>query len=134
MSLTETCLALAVVATSITVAAPSLIRARETYVLDSTARDVATRLYGARIHAITRNHDCRMRVESSISYVVECEENDWQLVERVALTHDLTITANARPEFHRRGNVSPTATITIWSPLGRTRRIVVNINGRIRIQ
>ena len=134
MSLTESCLVLAIASTAMAVAAPSLVRSRETYVLNAAARDVATRLYAARIHAITRNRDCRLRVASATSYVVECENAPWDVIDRVDLTRGMTITANARPEFHRRGNVSPTATISVWDPAGRVKRIIVNINGRVRIQ
>jgi hypothetical protein len=46
----------------------------------------------------------------------------------------ITIEANARPEFHRRGNVSPTATLTVRNSVGGVRRVIVNVNGRVRIQ
>ena len=116
------------------VAAPSLVRARDVYVLNAAAHDVATTLYGARIQAITRNQDCRLRVASTTSYVVECEDGAWALVTQTELPRGLTVTANARPEFHRRGNVSPAGTVSGWDPTGRVRRVVVNVNGRVRIQ
>src|SRR5262245_50799475 len=134
MSLTETCLALVIGASVMIIGTPSLVRAREEYVLRSAAHDVATKLYAAKVAAITRNRDCRFRVTSAVSYVIECQEADWKTIEAAALPRGVRITANARPEFHRRGNVAPAATISVWDRAGRSVRVVVNINGRIRIQ
>ena len=134
MTLSESCLVLAIASTAMAVATPSLLRSRDVYMLNASARDVATRLYAAKIHAITRKQDCRLRVSSPTSYVLECENEGWEEIEYVILTRGITVTANARPEFHRRGNVSPTATISVWDRTGRVKRIVVNVNGRVRIQ
>ena len=134
MSLTESCLALAIASTVTAIAAPSILRFRETYVLNAAAHDVATKLYTARIHAITQDQDCRLRVSSTTSYLIECGNAPWVVVDRVELSRGLTVTANARPEFHRRGNVSPTATISVWTASGRVKRIVINVNGRVRMQ
>ena len=134
MTLTESCMVLAIAATTMAVATPSLLKTRETYVLNAAAHDVATKLYAARVHAITRNQDCRLRVASTTSYVLECQDAAWNVIERVDLSHGITVTANARPEFHHRGNVSPTATVSVWDSTGRVKRVVVNINGRVRIQ
>ncbi len=135
MTLTESCIAAAVVSTLMAIATPSLIRARETYTLESAARDVASKMHAPRIAAIVRNQDCRLTVTSATSYVMECQTaTSWQIVEHTTLSNDVSVTANARPEFHRRGNVSPTATFTLSNPAGRTVRVVVNVNGRVRIQ
>jgi type II secretory pathway pseudopilin PulG len=134
MTLTESCIAAAVVSTLMAIATPSLIRARETYTLAAAARDVASKMHAARITAIVRNQDCRLTVTSATSYVTECQTTSWQVLERITLSGDITVTANARPEFHRRGNVSPTGTFTLSNPSGRTIRVVVNVNGRVRIQ
>ena len=67
MSLSETCLALAIAASITIMATPSLLRARDEYRLRSTARDVATKMYAAKIAAITRNRDCRLRVTTNTS-------------------------------------------------------------------
>jgi Tfp pilus assembly protein FimT len=134
MTLTESCIAAAAVSTLMAIAAPSLVRAKETYMLASAARDVASKMHATRIVAIVRNQDCRLTVTSATSYVMECQAASWEVLERVTLSNDITVTANARPEFHRRGNVSPTATVTLRNPAGRTTRVVVNVNGRVRIQ
>jgi type II secretory pathway pseudopilin PulG len=124
------------VGTALAAVTPSILRSRETYALRSAAQDVATTLYSAKIRAIAESRDCRLRVESTTSYVVECQTlaGIWNETERRALPQGFTVTANNRPEFHRRGNVSPTATITVWNPKGRALRVVVNANGRIRTQ
>jgi Tfp pilus assembly protein FimT len=134
MSLTETCLGLAIAASAMIVATPSLLRAREEYVLRSAAHDVATKMYAAKVAAITRNRDCRLRVTSNVAYVVECQGAIWETIETVALPRGITISANAKPEFHRRGNVAPAGTLTVWDSAGKSVRVVVNINGRVRIQ
>jgi Tfp pilus assembly protein FimT len=134
MSLTETCLGLAI-ATSITImATPSLLRAREEYALKAASRDVATKMYAAKIAAITRNRDCRLRVATTTSYVIECQSATWENIDAVTLPRGITVSANARPEFHRRGNVAPAGTVTVWDSDGHSIHVIVNINGRIRIQ
>ena len=134
MSLIETLIAVSILLISIAVAIPSLFRARESYELQSAARMVESRMQSARIHAVTRNRDCRINVTSPSSYVVECQGSSWETIESVALPRGLTVTASARPEFHERGNVAPTATITVWNSRGQSLRVIVNINGRVRIQ
>ena len=134
MTLTESCVAAAVVSTFMAISAPSLVRAKETYTLASAAHDVASKMHATRIAAILRNQDCRLTVTSATSYVMECQAPSWQVIERVRLSKGVTVTANARPEFHPRGNVSPTATITLSNRSGRTVRVIVNVNGRVRLQ
>ena len=95
---------------------------------------VESRMQSARIHAITRKRDCRINVTSSITYAVECQGSTWETIESVALPRGITLSASARPEFHERGNVGPTGTITVWNRSGRSLRVIVNINGRVRIQ
>jgi len=136
MTLTESCIAAAVVSTLMAIAVPSFVRAKETYSLAAAARDVEAKMHATRIAAIVRNQDCRLTVTSAASYVMECQTatSSWEIVERIALSNDITVTANNRPEFHRRGNVSPTATFTIGNPAGKTMQVVVNVNGRVRVQ
>src|SRR5262245_16999427 len=134
MSLTESCVAAVVVSTVMAVGLPSLNRSRQTYTLRAAAHDVAARMHATRILAIVRNRDCRMAVTSASSYVIECDETPWRLVERITLPKGITIVASARPEFHRRGNVAPTATLTVRNRAGMSRRVIVNVNGRVRIQ
>lgn len=134
MSIIETCVATAIMAATVAVATPSLVRTREVYILQSAARMVESRMQVARIDAVTRNRDCRINVTSNTAYVIECQGTTWDTVETVTVPRGITITANARPEFHERGNVSPTATITLWDSSGRSLRVIVNVNGRVRIQ
>jgi hypothetical protein len=134
MSLIEICIVLALLCATFTASAPSLLRSRDVYLLNAAARDVAGRLYSARAHAVAEGRDCRIRIASMTSYVVECGNAAWEPIERVDLSHNITVTANARPEFHPRGTVAPTATIAVWDAAGRVKRIVVNVNGRVRVQ
>ena len=134
MSLSESCVALAIMATTMAISVPSLIRTREVYALNSAARMVESRMQSAKIRAVTRNQDCRVNVTTSTSYIVECQGTAWATVESVALPAGITVTASARPEFHSRGNVAPTGTVTVWDKAGRNLRVIVNVNGRIRIQ
>lgn len=133
MTLLESCVTLAVISVTALIAVPSLVRSRENYQLDATARQVAGNMQSARIKAVTRNRDCRLRVTSAVSYVIECEDPVWKRDENVVLPRGFRINASASPEFHRRGNVSPAATITVWNSSGRSKRVIVNITGRIRL-
>jgi hypothetical protein len=134
MSLLESCATIAIVSTVVVFAAPSLIRARENYQLDGVARQVAGKMQWTRIKAISRNNDCRMRVNSQTAYVIECQNPDWLVEENIALPRTFRITATASPEFHSRGNVAPAATFTIWNIHSKTRRVIVNITGRVRVE
>jgi type II secretory pathway pseudopilin PulG len=134
MTLLESCITVTIVSVTAAVAVPSLVRARENYELESTARQVAGNLQSARIKAITRNRDCRLRATSNATYVIECEDPSWKTDETVVVPRGFKITANASPQFHRRGNASPTGTITVWSDSGRSKRVIVNITGRIRVE
>jgi type II secretory pathway pseudopilin PulG len=134
MTLLESSIAVAIVSVTTIVAIPSLVRARESYELDSTARQVAGNLQSARVKAATRNRDYRVRVTSPATYTIECEDPTWKLDEALTIPRGFRITANASPQFHRRGNASPTGTITVWSVSGRSKKVIVNITGRIRIE
>jgi hypothetical protein len=134
MSLIETCITVAIISTVTVVATPTLIRSREIYELDGIARQAASRMQLARIKAISRNLDCRIRVTSEATYVVECEDPAWAIEESVVLPSGYRITANAAPRFHERGNVSPTATLTFWDSRLRSKRVIVNITGRVRVE
>ena len=133
MSLLESCAAIAIISTVTVFAAPSLIKARENYELDAVARQVAGKMQWTRIKAISRNRDCRIRVLSPVSYVIECQEVGWETAEMVTLPRAFRITATASPEFHGRGNVAPTATLTVWDRRAKSKRVVVNITGRVRV-
>jgi Tfp pilus assembly protein FimT len=134
MTLTETCIAVTILLASTAIAIPSLLQARETYELQSAARMVESRMQSARIHAVTRNRDCRINLTSPLAYAVECQGTSWETIEAVSLPRGMTVSASARPEFHERGNVAPAATITVWNSKGRSLRVIVNVNGRVRIQ
>ena len=115
------------------IAVPPLVRARENYHLDATARQIAGNMQSARIKAVTRNRDCRLRVTSAVTYVIECQNPSWKVDETVLLPRGFHMTATATPAFHHRGNVSPAATVTVWNSSGKSKRVIVNITGRIRL-
>jgi hypothetical protein len=133
MSLLESCASIAIISAITIFAVPSLIKARENYQLDAVARQVAGKMQSTRIKSISRNRDCRMRVNSQTSYTIECQSPSWQIDETIILPRGFRITATASPEFHPRGNVAPTATLTVWDAHLKTKRIVVNITGRVRV-
>jgi Tfp pilus assembly protein FimT len=133
MSLFESCATILIISVVTVFAAPSLIRARENYQLDAVARQVAGKMQSTRIKAISRNRDCRIRVNSPTSYVIECQDSNWQEEETVGLPSGFRLTATASPEFHVRGNVAPAATLTVWNIHSKTKRVIVNITGRVRV-
>jgi type II secretory pathway pseudopilin PulG len=134
MSLVETCVAIAIILAVTLVAVPSLLQSRDDYIVQSAANDVAPKMHSARIRAISRNIDCRLRVISPETYAVECMDPVWVVTETIALPRGMTIAQNAPPEFHRPGNVVPTATITVSNTAGRLKKVIVNNGGRIRIE
>jgi len=134
MSLLESCVSLAVISAITMIAVPRLMETREDYILTSAARDVVTKMHSARIRAISQSRDCRLRVTSTVAYAIECQDPAWMLAEAVVVPRGIMVAANARPEFHPLGNVSPTATFTLTNRKGHQRKIVVNNGGRIRIQ
>lgn len=134
MSLLETCTGLAIVSAIVFFGAPSLIRARDNYFLDQTTRQVAGQIQWARIKAITRDEDCRFRLTSATSYVIECKGSIWLPDQTVALPRGFQITANATLTFHRRGNAAPAVTIRVWDANSNSKSVVVNITGRVRVQ
>jgi Tfp pilus assembly protein FimT len=134
MTLLESCVSIGIVSAVAFLAAPSLIQVREDYQLQAAARQVAGKMQWTRIKAISRSRDCRIRVDSPVSYVIECQDaGGWAKDETVVLPRGFRITATASPEFHVRGNVAPTATLTVWDAHSNTKRVVVNITGRVRI-
>src|SRR5260370_2539567 len=132
MFLLETCAGLAIVSGIVFFAAPSLIRVRDNYQLDQTTRQVAGQMQWTRIKAISRDRDCRLRVTSTASYVIECKESAWVADETGTLPVGFQITASATPQFHKRGNASPAATITIWDRHFNPKSVVVNITRPVR--
>jgi hypothetical protein len=86
-----------------------------------------------RIKAISRDQDCRFRITSSSSYVVECKGAIWLTDETVALPAGFQISATATPMFHKRGNAAPAATITVWDRHLNSKSVVVNITGRVKV-
>jgi hypothetical protein len=135
MSVLETCAGVAIVSTLVFFAAPSLIRTRDNYQLDQATRQVAGQMQWTRVKAISRNQDCRLRVVSTSSYVVECKVSSiWLTDETVGLPAGFQLSATATPVFHKRGNASPAATITIWDRHFNSKSVVVNITGRVRVQ
>jgi Tfp pilus assembly protein FimT len=134
MSLLETCIGVAILSAVVFFAAPSLIRARDNYQLDQTTRQVAGQMQWTRIKAISRDQDCRLRVVSMTSYVIECKDSVWLPDETITLPSGFQITASATPQFHKRGNAAPAATITIWDSRFNSKSVVVNITGRVRVQ
>jgi Tfp pilus assembly protein FimT len=134
MTLLESCASIAIVSAVVVFAAPSFIKVREMYELDAVARQVAGKMQWTRIQAISRNRDCRMRVASESSYIIECEDPNWTVQEEVLVPKRFRLTATAAPEFQSRGNVAPAATFTLWDERSNTKRVIVNITGRVRVE
>jgi Tfp pilus assembly protein FimT len=134
MSLLETCIGVVIVSGIVFFASPSLMRARDNYQLDQATRQVAGQMQWTRVKAITRDQDCRFRLTSTTSYTVECKGSVWVADESIALPFGFQMSATATPVFHRRGNTSPAATITVWDKHSNSKSVVVNITGRVRVQ
>src|SRR6516225_1217272 len=99
MTLFELCLSVGIILTGAFFAAPSLIQARNNYQLDQVARQVAHNTQWTRVKAISRSRDCRVRVISNTSYVIECLDPVWLTDTTITLPAGFQITANASPDF-----------------------------------
>ena len=62
-----------------------------------------------------------------------CVHPNWSTDEIVVLPRSFRITANASPQFHKRGNASPSGTLTIWDSHSKSKQVIVNITGRVRV-
>jgi Tfp pilus assembly protein FimT len=133
MSLLESCVTVAILSIVVFFAAPSLVRARENYQLQQVARQVGSNLQWTRVKAISRSRDCRIRVTSPTSYVIECQDPVWVTDANILLPEGFQIASNASPEFHKRGNAAPAGTLTISDIHSRSKNVTVNITGRVRV-
>ena len=133
-SLIETCVAIAIIGLLSTTAVPPLIEAHQSYGLYAAASEVRTELHRARILSIVRNQDCRLRVTSNVTYLIECQTPMWVTIAFHQVIRGFTITANNRPEFHPMGNVGPMATISVWNERGARRKIIISRSGRVRTE
>src|SRR5438552_15911913 len=104
MSLLETCASVAIISAVVFFAAPSLIRARENYQLDLTARQVAGKMAWTRIKAISRSRNCRLRLISNVSYVIVCGNSAWQTDVTVTLPRGFKVSETSAPQFHITSN------------------------------
>ena len=134
MTLFELCLSVGILTVMSFFAAPSLIQARNNYQLDQVTRQVAGNTQWTRVKAISRSRDCRVRVISNASYVMECLDPVWITDRTITLPSGFQISANASPDFHKRGNAAPAATLTITDSHGNFKQVVINITGRVRVQ
>ena len=134
MTLSEACVAAAIVVVTVAVATPSFIHAHQIYLLNASARAVAGGMHAARIAAVTRNAACRVAVPSAAMFAIECQQGQWLQIESMFLPYGMTLTANSKPTFHSRGNVSPTGTLKLCNRFKRCLQVIVNVSGRVRIQ
>jgi prepilin-type N-terminal cleavage/methylation domain-containing protein len=131
----ELVLAVAVLAVVAVLAMPSLSRSKEIYTLVAAANEIQSQLQSARIQAISRNLDHRLRVISSTAYVIERRVGlSWVVTQNFQMPKGLSIAAASTAEFHSRGNASPVTTLTITSPRSDTRQVAVEASGYIHGQ
>ena len=134
MTLFESCICVAIIAGIGFFAAPSIVKARDNYQLDLVTRQVAGNTQWTRMKAISRSRDCRIRVVSTTTYAMECQDPVWAADQTVALPQGFQISTNATPQFYKRGNAAPAATLTISDKHSHTKQVVINITGRVRVQ
>jgi Tfp pilus assembly protein FimT len=134
-SIVEFLVGFLVIATICVFTMPSLVRAEQTYKLIGAANDVQSRLQSARIQAVNRNADHRIRVVSSLNYVLERRSGgSWVLQETYAMRNGYSISATGPAEFHSRGNANPVANFTITNPRSETRQVDVETSGYVHAQ
>lgn len=109
-------------------------QAQQHFQFESSAYRVRSELHRIRVLAIVRNEDCRFRVTSPTTYVVECQTPEWVTLNTHQMPRDFLISANNAPEFHPRGNAGPMGTIRVWNPDGDQKRVIVSRSGRVRTE
>jgi len=123
-------------------ALPNIAVMRSHAQLSAAARQIAMDLSGARARAIAdvANHRIRFAVHGS-TYQPQRQNTDGSYADEstaVALPPGITIdacTATASAVgFRPQGNASTFGTVTLRNDVGATRRIVVDIVGRARIE
>ena len=131
-SLVEFLIGFLIIATVCVFTMPSLVRAEKTYKLIGAANEVQSRLQFARIQAVNRNADHRIRVVSSLNYVLERRSGgSWVVQETYTIATGYSISAAGTAEFHSRGNATPVTNFTITNPRSETRQVDVETSGFI---
>jgi|SRR5688572_7999516 len=114
------------------VALPKLSRTNQVYQLSAASSTIRARLSFARIQAISRNMDYRVRVVTSTSYVIERRPSgSWETVETFTMPSGFSVSANGSAEFRPRGTASSSATFTVTNPTAETRSVAVAASGYI---
>lgn len=133
VTLFETLIVLLILAAVSVLAIPPIDEARRRAEFAAITHRVATELHETRSLALSRAQDCRFRVVSQTTYILECQTpTAWETVRTRRLPPDYTVEANNAPEFHPLGNVAPMATIRILNKEGEERRVIVSRSGRVR--
>ena len=101
-TLLETCLVVAVIGVLSMISVPSFVRAQQGFVLLSAAYEIRSELHRARILSITRNQDCRIRVTSPSTYVLECQTPTWVQIRLVYLREASAVTSKPANDGHRK--------------------------------
>ena len=131
-TLFEVTLVLALGAGTMLVALPTLSRSQQVYKLSAAASGIRSRLSFARIQAISRNTDYRIRVVNSASYVLEQgPAGSWVVVQTYNMASGFSVSASGTAEFHPRGTANPTATFTVTNQSLETRQVAVAASGHI---
>ena len=88
-TLLELCFVLTIAGTLATVAIPPISRAIDQLGLIAAAEQVRSGLHTARIWSIIHNRDCRLRVASRVTYVIECQTPEWLTIDHLKVGREL---------------------------------------------
>jgi type IV fimbrial biogenesis protein FimU len=134
-SLIELTFAVLIILTIAMLTLPNLSRMQHLYRLAAASNDIQARLHYARIQAISKNIDHRMRVTGPTTYVLESRNGGSWVVDRIfSMANGFSISATGSAEFHSRGNASPVATFTVMNPRTELRQVAVDTSGYIHAQ
>src|SRR5262245_12472943 len=134
-SMVELLFSVLIIMTMLLVTVPSASRMGQIYRLAAAANEIQSRLHYARIQAITRNTDHRLRVTGPTTYVLERRNGgSWVVDRNFSVANGLSISATNTAEFHSRGNASPVTAFIVTNPRTETRQVLVDTSGYIHAQ
>lgn len=139
-SLIELIVIVTIIAVIIGIAIPVYVSMKPSIQLSGATRQIMSDLMWARMHAISENNEFKVSFIDSYKYEILDDNNDngkfddgeSKITRNIQDKYEgITLSSNNNLIFHPRGNVAPTATVTIANSSG-TKSVSIALTGRVR--